>query len=225
MIRHAWPGWVPLIYTDNNTFKNNMNTFKLMIFNGAIIVITTIQYEEFNKKAILRLNRFYPLFMEGVKCPVFIRDADTIFEYQMAKIMVSTQNKLKPKHNYSNYLTYKKITLAKQNIIFHEFIEKIHYWESAYYNKVKDYSNKIVFSYDNNYYFEKDGEKHVRIMAGVVSKIGEPLPIDLWNNRLLETLETYMKQIGQEKEVLIEELYKNHSITSNNIDQYIINSK
>jgi len=214
-----WGGWRVVIHTDQQSIDDNPLAFKAFIDNGAIIGITTLKkYQEY--RAIFRINRFFPLFIKGLDCPVLVRDADTIFEAEIGREVID-----------------KEKVLTVSDYILPDFIKNLSNWEAMYYEKIKDYKNKVVFSYDDGYYFnvqdenieqkngkyifknksqvwlgkktmnlqneknrmrlELGGVPKVRFLAGVVSKIGESLPMELWYPGLNNFLEMYLSKIDK----------------------------
>lgn len=212
-----WGGWRVVIHTDQQSIDDNPLAYKAFIDNGAIIGITTLKkYSEY--RAIFRINRFFPLFIKGLDCPVFVRDADTIFETEIGREVVD-----------------KEKVLTVSDYILPDFIKNLSNWEAMYYEKLKDYKNKVVFSYDDEYFFniqdenieQKNGKyvfknnsqvwlgkktmnlqnektrnrlglyPKVRFLAGIVSKIGESLPMELWYPGLNNFLAMYLSKIDK----------------------------
>lgn len=203
-----WNGWKVIIHTDEATIDGNPKAFNKLKEKGAIIGLTTLKgkYEDISKfRGIFRNNRYYPLFIQGINIPIFIRDADTIFEHYISDKLFETFDKKSV------------INITKnEDIILDDFITKLSNWEYMFFTKANKLNNKVIFSYDNNYSLKLTNEnkindliwsgspsnkptnktnfftKKVRFLAGNVSKIGEALPIELWTAGFSEFINKYI---------------------------------
>jgi hypothetical protein len=224
MVRKSkWSGWRVLIHTDELTLQRNPKSFSIFRELGAIIGISTLldKYTDSEKyRGIFRINRYAPLFFKGFDRPVCIRDADTIFDKYLGKLLYLDTDVFKVK--------------------FREFINYLSNWEHAFINIVNKYENKIIFSYDDHYALKpehitnniipelldykwtgpvknnpiykavrnrtkkiknirynnikninRSSLKMARFLAGNLTKIGNPLPPELWEPGLSRFLETY----------------------------------
>jgi hypothetical protein len=203
-----WSGWNVIIHTDEATVTGNPKAFKKLEDNGAILGLTTLKgkYSDVSKfRGIFRNNRYYPLFIEGFNSSVFIRDADTIFENYLSDYLI-TKFSIKGRININK----------NEDIIFDDFIEKLSNWEYLFFTKISKFKNKVIFTYDNLYSLAVKNENNinslvwtgnpenkptnkssfftrkVRFLAGNVSKLGESLPIELWNSSFPTFLNTYI---------------------------------
>jgi hypothetical protein len=111
-----WKGWKVVIHTDNRSFTNNPKTFDYFMKHGAVIGIvddTSIGRSSlhepqapamggagggaggdaggvgsrFINDAVIRVSRYTPFFYSDA--PVFVRDADTIFDRLITAILRS----------------------------------------------------------------------------------------------------------------------------------------
>ncbi len=210
--KEHWAGWKVVIHTDDLTISGNPEGFKILKEKGAIIGTTTLK-EEYNEiRPIFRINRFFPLFIKKLTCPVFIRDADTIFETEIGQEVLKRNS-----------------PLSIYDSILPEFINGLDRWESQYYKQVIGKKDTVVFSYDDEYSFSLQAENLIskdslkwlgktnfknvnktpwmfpkaRFLAGVVSKIGQSLPISLWNPGLNDFIKYYLENIEKKHFPLI----------------------
>lgn len=208
-----WNGWKVVIHTDFPTILGNPLAFEKLKKMGAIIGLTRLddKYSDSKFKAVFRLNRFYPLFINDLDVPVFVRDADTIFESGMANILMKENPE------------YTEIKVTSNNFILPEFVTKLSNWEQLYYNKVKKFNNKVIFSYDDGYaipvndnndinklnwlgyrkpnsmnkkYLQSHYYNKARFLAGILSKMGKSLPEYLWFKSMPEYLDKVISKLS-----------------------------
>ena len=144
-----WRGWKVIIHTDKATVDGNPEAFKALKSRGVILGLTTLKgrYSDMSKfRGIFRNNRYYPLFIEGLHIPILIRDADTIFEQSLSSEATNTLIE-KQKANSSSVLSIKN----DNDLILPKFIENLSKWEHTYYTKIRKFTNKVIFSYDDAY--------------------------------------------------------------------------
>jgi hypothetical protein len=216
-----WKNWKVTIFTDKNSYENNPITFKLFEDAGGIVIIVDVpeEYklyfsvfpvmdsllEEPNNQNYIhsiRLCRFYPMFFYD--CPVFVRDADTLF----VDIIIKNINI----HNSDfdlewPYRSDKSLPLYEPDS---KFVIDIGVWENSYKLQCNKKPKDIYLAYDFNYYFElSQGETNiyqknfndlenfkliysspknkfndsqlVRFLAGCASSF-KKLPLNIWTN-------------------------------------------
>ncbi len=202
-----WAGWKVVIHTDFPSILGNPLAFDKFKKMGAIIGLTTLdkKYSDPKFKSVFRLNRFYPMFIKDLDCPIFIRDADTIFEGALGNIII--------KNNPRD----KKLNVSSDDLISSTFVSKLSNWEYMYYEKVNKFNNKVIFSYDDGYFLALNNSNDItkldwigdhpipkntnmkylqshyyykaRFLAGILSKMGKSLPEELWLKALPEYIE------------------------------------
>ena len=207
-----WPGWRIVVHTDEETVKSNPKAFGLIKSKGAIFGITKLKgrYSDINLfRGIFRNNRYYPLFIAGLNVPVIIRDADTIYESELVKEIVDRLIR-KQKNNAKAV-----INIASEELIPDGFIEKLNKWEYLFVKKISAFENKVIFTYDDDYSLplkktnnigkmvwagnpaERSNQSNyesrkVRFLAGNLSKVGVPLPSELWTHAFPEFLSNFI---------------------------------
>lgn len=186
-----WKGWKVFIHTNEDTIKHNPVFFTFLREHGVIIATVSIPTDILPSSIhLLRIARYYPMFM--FECPVCVRDADTIF----------------PDLALTNYFN----GFDEES---DDFMKKLSRWEIMYLSQIHKHGAMVNFAYDKNYYYAKDfnaynefenagnyvvtatSKPHVRLLAGIVSKVGGyVLPMKLWEPNLSRYIGNISKRLA-----------------------------
>ena len=148
----TFKNWVCAIHTDSKTFESyDKEFFRTILENPAVVVgISTpnsARLDELSTKyvsihsinylyyAILRLNRFYPLFIQEKS--VFVRDADTLFPEYLEEIDLLAEHDPR---------IVKTVEIAK-------FVGLLNKYETLLFNKISTRTPGIYFTWDAGYFF------------------------------------------------------------------------
>ena len=224
--KSEWAGWAVVIHTDAATIERNPAAFAYFQEKGAIIGRITVAEPYTTFPTLLRIGRYYPMFVNtgGIVC---VRDADTIFDAYLASMIFETTN-YRAIDSFEKKLTY----FGKPEFV--GFINKLSVWERMYIEKVSPLSDKIVFTYDSKYTLDRiintnksqkfwtgtnaeygrGSPPHVRLLAGIITKIGSPIDMSVWA-ALPEFTTKYFDSVPEENRIP-------SSTTLNSFDEYYL---
>lgn len=223
-----WTGWTVVIHTDTATIERNPAAFTYFQEKGAIIGRITVAEPYSSFPTLLRIGRYYPMFVntDGI---VAVRDADTIFDAYLASMIFETTN-YRAIDSFEKKLTY----FGKPQFV--DFINKLSTWEQLYIERVRPLSDKIVLTYDSGYTLGRiintnksqkfwtgtnaeystyyPSAPHVRLLAGVITKVGAPIDMSVWAT-LPEFTAKYFESVPEENRTP-------SSTTLNSFDEYYL---
>lgn len=202
-----WVGWRVVIHITPTTLEKNPRILSYLQDQGAILGICTLAEEYAEYEGFIRASRYFPMFF--FDRTVAIRDADTIFDQYIAGIIP-----------HSSMKDADSKIAALDSRPFHEFAERLSHWEQVYAERTRGFSNAVVFSYDMNYMLPGAGlnknktnkvylgtaksykgyrnnyfpAPRARLLAGMLTKYGPALPMELWASELLGYIPKFIEE-------------------------------